>query len=294
MLQYRLLVLDLDGTLTNSQKIITPKTLKALFRAQEAGVKIVLASGRPTFGIEPIAKQMQLKKNGGYILSYNGGQIIDYQTGETLFQQSLPANEIPHLYEFAKKHNLAIMSYDGNDIVTENPEDEYVIIEAKINNMPIRGVESFLATIQHPVTKCLIVGEPTRLAEVEKIAKQEFGSNINLFTSAPYFLECVPPGIDKALSIDRLIKKLKLTKENVVACGDGYNDLSMIQFAGLGVAMGNAQNGVLEAADFITLSNDEDGVAYVINNYIFHRNKLRRMFNRDYWKLKWQNKKRKK
>jgi hydroxymethylpyrimidine pyrophosphatase-like HAD family hydrolase len=85
-----------------------------------------------------------------------------------------------------------------------------------------------------------------------------------------------------------------LTKENVVACGDGYNDLSMIQFAGLGVAMGNAQNGVLEAADFITLSNDEDGVAYVINNYIFHRNKLRRMFNRDYWKLKWQNKKRKK
>lgn len=104
----------------------------------------------------------------------------------------------------------------------------------------------------------------------------------------------MPPGIDKALSIDRLIKKLKLTKENVVACGDGYNDLSMIQFAGLGVAMGNAQNGVLEAADFITLSNDEDGVAYVINNYIFHRNKLRRMFNRDYWKLKWQNKKRKK
>ena len=269
MLQYRLLVLDLDGTLTNSQKVITPKTLKALFKAQEAGVKIVLASGRPTFGIEPIAKQLQLKDYGGYILSYNGGQIIDYQSGETLFQQSLPANEIPHLYEFAKKHNLAIMSYDGNDIVTENPDDEYVIIEAKINNMPIRGVESFLATIQHPVTKCLI-------------------------TSAPYFLECVPPGIDKALSIDRLIKKLKLTKENVVACGDGYNDLSMIQFAGLGVAMGNAQNGVLDAADFITLSNDEDGVAYVINNYIFHRNKLRRMFNGDFWKLKWQNKKRKK
>lgn len=293
-MQYKLLVLDLDGTLTNSKKIITPKTLKALFKAQEAGVKIVLASGRPTYGIEPIAKQLQLKKYGGYILSYNGGQIIDYKTGETLFQQVVPADEIPHLYEFSKKHGMAIMSYDGNDIVTENPDDEYVIIEANINNMPVRGVESFLATIQHPVTKCLIVGEPTRLAEVEKAAKLEFGETINLFTSAPYFLECVPPGIDKALSIDRLIKRLNMTKENVVACGDGYNDLSMIQFAGLGVAMGNAQSGVIDAADFITLSNDEDGVAYVINNYIFHRNKLRRMFSRDYWKLKWQTKKRKK
>lgn len=294
MSQYQLLVLDLDGTLTNSQKIITPKTLKALFRAQESGVKIVLASGRPTYGIEPIAKQLKLKQYGGYILSYNGGQIIDYKTGEILYRQSVPQNEIPHLYEFAKRHDLAIMSYDGNDIVTENPDDQYVIIEANINNMPVRGVESFLATIQHPVTKCLIVGEPTKLAEVEKVAKQEFGETINLFTSAPYFLECVPPGIDKALSIDRLIKKLNMTKDNVVACGDGYNDLSMIQFAGLGVAMGNAQSGVIDAADFVTLSNDEDGVAYVINNYIFHKNKLRRMCSRDYWKIKWQNRKRKK
>ena len=93
-MQYKILALDLDGTLTNTDKIITPRTKAALQAAAQKGVCIVLASGRPTVGIEPLAKELELEKYGGCILSYNGGKIIDCKTGETLVQYAFPANLI--------------------------------------------------------------------------------------------------------------------------------------------------------------------------------------------------------
>ena len=287
--QYKLIALDLDGTLTNSRKQITPKTLKALFRAQEAGVRVVLASGRPTPGIEPLVKQLQLEKYDGYILPYNGGEIISCATHQRIFQQILPHSEIPALYQTARQFGLSIISYDNDAILTETPNDKYVQIEAGINQMPVKGVSDFVATITWPVTKCLIVGEPSRVKLCEAEAKKTMGEKVNFFQSAPYFLECVAPGIDKAKSIERLIGRLGITQEQVVACGDGYNDLSMIEYAGLGVAMGNAQPGVLSRADMVTLTNDANGVAYVVKNHVFKTSKARRMIQPAYWRLRWQN-----
>lgn len=92
---YRLLVLDLDGTLTNSKKEISPRNLRTLLRLQQSGVRLVLASGRPTYGIVPLAEQLQMKENNGYILSYNGGEIIDWSTGELLYKNLLPDDVLP-------------------------------------------------------------------------------------------------------------------------------------------------------------------------------------------------------
>ncbi|MDO4163649.1 MAG: Cof-type HAD-IIB family hydrolase [Bacteroides sp.] len=261
---YRLLVLDLDGTLTNSRKEISPRNLDALIRLQQSGVRLVLASGRPTYGIAPLANQLQMKQYGGCILSYNGGEIIDWGTDELLYKNLLPNEVLPILYEAATRHRQAILTYDNEYVLTEHPNDEYVEKEAFLNKMKIKATDNFLQDAPVPLPKCLIVGHPDELVQTETELAERLQGQISVYRSEPFFLELVPLGIDKARSLSTLLDKLGLTREEMVAIGDGFNDLSMIQFAGMGVAMANAQEAVKQAADYVTLSNDEDGVAAAI------------------------------
>ncbi|MBR3896466.1 MAG: HAD family phosphatase [Bacteroidaceae bacterium] len=265
---YRIIVLDLDGTLTNSRKEITPRTRETLIRAQQQGIKVVLASGRPTYGIAPIANQLELDVYGGYILAYNGGEIIDWKTREVLHAQVLAPEVIPYMYRCAHENGFAIVTYRDNYVITETPDDEYVQKEAILNVMQTLRVDNFLEYIDFPIPKCLIVGEAERLHQLEKVMYEQLKETNEVYRSEPYFLELVPKGIDKAQSLEVLLKKIGISREEVIACGDGFNDLSMIRYAGLGVAMQNAQPIVREAADFITLSNDEDGVAHVVERFM--------------------------
>lgn len=202
---YEVIVLDLDGTLTNRDKIITPRTKEALMEAQRRGKKIVLASGRPTGGVLPLAEELSLKDYGGFILSFNGGMIMNCRTKEIIFSRLLP--------EEANKKIIY-------------------------------------------------------LALVEPKVKASLGKNFSVYRSEPYFLEILPKGIDKAQSLERLLEVIGFTREEMIACGDGYNDLSMIQYAGLGVAMENAVFPVRKAADYITDSNNDDGVAKVVEKFM--------------------------
>ena len=263
-MKYKLIVLDLDGTLTNSKKEITPRNRETLIRMQEQGIRLVLASGRPTYGIVPLANELRMNE---FILSYNGGEIINWETQEMVYENVLPNEVVPVLYECARTHQLSILTYDGAEIITENSQDPYVLKEAFLNKMAVRETNDFLTDITLPVAKCLIVGDADKLIPLEAELCLRLQGRINVFRSEPYFLELVPQGIDKALSLAVLLKEIGVAREEVIAIGDGYNDLSMIRFAGLGIAMGNAQEPVKKAADYITLSNEEDGVAEAINKF---------------------------
>ena len=266
-MKYKLIVLDLDGTLTNSKKEITPRNRETLIRMQEQGIRLVLASGRPTYGIVPLANELRMNEFGGFILSYNGGEIINWETQEMVYENVLPNEVVPVLYECARTHQLSILTYDGAEIITENSQDPYVLKEAFLNKMAVRETNDFLTDITLPVAKCLIVGDSDKLIPLEAELCLRLQGRINVFRSEPYFLELVPQGIDKALSLAVLLKEIGVAREEVIAIGDGYNDLSMIKFAGLGIAMGNAQEPIKKAADYITLSNEEDGVAEAINKF---------------------------
>lgn len=268
IMSYEILVLDIDGTLTNSEKIITERTKEALFALQERGHKVVLASGRPTPGIMPIAEQIRLKDFGGYILAYNGAKVLNCQTGEVIYQKSLPQESIKEIYGAAKEFKTGLLSYDQDGIITPEAPDEYIKIEAKINHLPVKQVDNFVEYINYPVNKCLMTADGLYLADVEVQMKKRFGNLLNIYRSEPFFLEIMPQSIDKAYSLGKLLETLGMTKDQMICCGDGYNDLSMIQYAGMGVAMANANEQVKEAADFITLSNDEDGVAHVIHKFM--------------------------
>ncbi len=267
---YEILILDIDGTLTNSKKEVSPKTLDAVIRAQEEGIKVVIASGRPTAGINKIAKTIKLDEYGGYVLSYNGAKITNFQTGEVVYNETLPEEMIPSIYEEAIDSHVGIITYEGNDAIAGNGIDKYNELEARINGIGLREVKDFPDYITFPINKCLLTGEPEHMAEVEQKMKERFGNFLNIFRSEPFFVEVMPQNIDKAYSLGKLLKHLDLERSQMIACGDGFNDLSMIKYAGLGVAMANAQEVVKQAADYITLSNDEDGVAKVIDKFMLN------------------------
>ena len=267
-MKYKVLVLDLDGTLTNSKKKITDYTKKILLNLQKKGVHIVLASGRPEYGIWPIAKELELEKYGGYILAFNGGKIVECSTKKTIFERTIEYSYVQEIYEQVKDKKVALLTYENDSLITETPKDFYVEKESFINKMKIKGVEDFIQYISFPITKCLITGDGTYLERLEKKLQEYFKDELSIYRSEPFFLEIMPQHIDKAYSLQKLLNSIGLTAEQMICCGDGYNDVSMIEYAGLGVAMENAQSIVKDSADFITRSNDEDGILHVIQTFM--------------------------
>ena len=268
-MDYQMLVLDLDGTLTNSRKELTEPTKQALIEIQEEGKKVVLASGRPINGIVPLAEKLNLSKYGGYMLSFNGARITQCSTGEIIYNRTLPADVIAPIYEITSTYpGLDILTYDGNQILSGIASNEYTEKESFINKMEIVQVPDFVSRLTFPVNKLLIAGEPSILEELMPHLQQKFHKLLNIYRSEPFFLEIMPQNIDKAYSLQKLLNSIGLTADSMICCGDGFNDISMIEYAGLGVAMENAQPIVKETADFITKSNDEDGILHVINTFL--------------------------
>lgn len=267
---YEMIVLDLDGTLTNRDKVITPRTKAALMEAMERGKKVVLASGRPTYGVMPLARELKLAEYGGYILAYNGGVIMDCQTEELVFSRMLPVEANHRIIELALKNRVDFLTYDGEVILTSNEENPYAKIESGINHLRLHQLEidEFFARVDFAVPKFLFVDDGDYLASVEPKVKAALGKNFSVYRSEPYFLEILPQGVDKAQSLERLLEVTGIKREEMIACGDGYNDLSMIKFAGLGVAMENGVLPVRKAADYITASNNEDGVGLVVEKFM--------------------------
>ncbi len=268
-MQYKLIALDLDGTLTNSKKEVSPRNKEAIRKAAEKGVKIILASGRPIVGVEPVADVLDLRKIGGYILAYNGGHIVDCSTGESLIRETIPEEYYADICTLKDRFDgFEILTYSHAGVIATSAADRYVNLEAKINRIPVFQPENLLSAIEGPVCKFLAVGEYEKLKEVQTYLKTKYPGKLNVFFSETYFLEIVPPGIEKAASLEKLLRKLGHTREELIACGDGLNDITMISYAGLGAVMENGQDALKERADYITDTNDNDGVAEVIEKFI--------------------------
>ncbi|MDR0795803.1 MAG: Cof-type HAD-IIB family hydrolase [Tannerella sp.] len=268
-MKYRLLVLDVDDTLLNHEKKITTRTKMALIKAQQLGVQIVLATGRPTCGVVPLAKQLELDKNKGFILTYNGGQIINMQSNEVVFEKRMDAEMLPFLEKKAKKNNCSLFTYRDDTIYTNDCDNKWIRQEAGLNGMQISYVSQLSESIDFNPFKCMLVGDDENsLIALESLWKKRLAGTLDAFRSEPYFLEIVPKYIDKANSLSILLERLQINTENIIAMGNGVCDVTMIQLAGFGVAMANAKESVKACADYVTESNDKDGVALVVEKFI--------------------------
>ena len=268
-MKYKLLVLDVDGTLLNNAKEISKRTLAALLKVQHMGVRIVLASGRPTSGLLPIAEQLELGNFGGFILAYNGCQVIKAGTGEVMFERHINPEQIPYLEKKARKNGFSIFTYHDEYILTDNADDLHIRKEAWLNHLKIMEEPEFSIAIDFAPCKCVLVSDDYEaLLGLENHWKRRLAGVLDVFPSEPYFLEVVPFGIDKANTLAVLMEQLGVTREEVIAIGDGVADVTMLQLAGKSVAMGHAQDSVKVCADYVTGSNDEDGVAQAVEKLI--------------------------
>ena len=268
-MKYKLLVLDVDGTLLNDEREISKRTLAALLKVQQMGVRIVLASGRPTYGLMPLAKTLELGNYGGFVLSYNGCQIIKAQNGEILFERRINPEMLPYLEKKARKNGFAIFTYHDDTLITDSPDNEYIKNEALLNNLKIIREDEFSTAIDFAPCKCMLVSDKEKaLIGLEQHWEKRLAGTLDAFRSEPYFLEVVPCGVNKANTLGALLEHLGVTREEVIAVGDGVCDVTMLQLAGMGVAMGHSQDSVKVCADYVTASNEEDGVAPAVEKLI--------------------------
>lgn len=268
-MKYKLLVLDVDGTLLNDEREISKRTLAALLKVQQMGVRIVLASGRPTYGLMPLAKTLELGNYGGFVLSYNGCQIIKAQNGEILFERRINPEMLPYLEKKARKNGFAIFTYHDDTLITDSPDNEYIKNEALLNNLKIIREDEFSTAIDFAPCKCMLVSDKEKaLIGLEQHWEKRLAGTLDAFRSEPYFLEVVPCGVNKANTLGALLEHLGVTREEVIAVGDSVCDVTMLQLAGMGVAMGHSQDSVKVCADYVTASNEEDGVALAVEKLI--------------------------
>ncbi|HWJ79818.1 MAG TPA: Cof-type HAD-IIB family hydrolase [Niallia sp.] len=267
---YKMIVLDMDDTLLRDDHTISEVTKKALMDAQELGVKVVLASGRPTYAMNGVASELHLSDYGSYILSFNGAKITNCKTREEVFSSTLPPETVHKLFELSVRENVWIHTYVGDEIITQE-NNPFTEIEAQITGLPIKTVQNFKEAILEPVVKVLMVKEEDHLQKVEALLQNELSTELSVMRSKPFFLEFTELGVTKGTSLSMLIDKLGIKREEVIAMGDSYNDVAMIEFAGLGVAMGNAPDDVKAISDYVTDTNNHDGVAKVVQKFILDK-----------------------
>ena len=269
-MDYKLLALDVDGTLLNSQNEISKRTRETLIKAEQMGIRIVLVSGRPPFGLQKIAEQLDLKNHEGYIIAYNGSQIINATDGKILFEKRVNPELLPYLERKSREYKFPIFTYKDNQLITDTPDNAHIRHEAEINGMEIVYEPEFSICVDFAPCKVVLVSdEEESMQGLYGRWKFRMGGTVEVHRSEKFFLEVLPVGVDKSMALSFLMDHLNVKSEEVAAFGDGIRDVGMLQIAGQSIAMGNAVESVRACADVITDTNDNDGVAKIIEKAFF-------------------------
>jgi Cof subfamily protein (haloacid dehalogenase superfamily) len=266
--QYKMIVVDMDDTLLTDDHIISEENKEMIFKAQEMGVYVVLASGRPTSAMTAYAKELKMDYYNSFMISFNGSTITDLKEDKILFEHALTKEQIHSLYDFSQQNNTHIITYLGEQIISER-HSEYIDIESTITGLELLIVPSFKDAVTTSAVKCLLLEEPSYLKSVEAVLKDAM-PDLSVCMSKPFFLEAAPNGIDKGAAIRVLAEKLNIHQSEIIAIGNAGNDLTMIQYAGLGVWVDNVDAELREFGDVIVASNNNHGVAEVIKRYILN------------------------
>lgn len=264
---YKLIAMDMDGTLLNEKKQISEKTREAIMKAKEKGVKIVLASGRPLEGIERYLEELELKSGEDYVLSFNGCLVQNTVTKQTIMKKTLKGRDLHYLYEISKNIGVNIHAFSKMGCITPTLT-KYSEVEGNINGIPVHVITYNEVDEAEDITKIMMVDEAEVLEQAIKNLPEEVYKRYTVVRSAPYFLEFLNKEGNKGAGVKALAEHLGITEQEIICVGDAGNDLHMIEYAGLGVAMGNAFEEVKEIADYITKSNEEDGIVEVIEKFI--------------------------
>ncbi|PKH03286.1 Cof-type HAD-IIB family hydrolase [Psychromonas sp. MB-3u-54] len=265
---YKLVVLDMDGTLLNSQKEITSRVRTAINAAKGIGIKVVLASGRPIDGMLPALEALGLNTNDDYVLTCNASLTLNAGSKEVIRSEFLTGQDARDIYHLSVKLGVNTHAYSAKQGLITPKISKYTEHEADINQIEINICDFTTLAPDDEMLKIMMIDEAEALTAAINRLPDSFQEKYSMAQSAPFFYEFMSKKSGKANGVAALADYLGLTHEEVICVGDAGNDLEMLQYAGLGIAMANATEDVKAVADYITLSNDQDGVAHVFEKFV--------------------------
>ena len=267
-MDYKLIAMDLDGTLNNDQKTITEITKAALMAAQERGIRLALASARPSPGLFKERDILRLQDYNGILMSYNGGRIVDAATGRVLFETSMELNQTKQVLRRLEELPVTPILDDGVQFYVADKNGYKVDYECKNNQMTCSEVGNLADFLSFAPIKILMSVQPEELPKVQQQIAAFLPEELTVVQTAAFYLEVIPKVINKGQGIRDICAVLGIQPAQVISFGDAANDIPMLREAGMGVAMGNASDAVKAAADMVTLSNNDDGIAAALEKLL--------------------------
>ncbi len=294
---YKLLVIDMDGTLLSNNKEISKENISAIKKAKQKGVKVVIASGRTIQGIENYLEELDLISKDNYSVVCSGAMVIN-NTKEKIIQcDSISYEDFKYVFDLVKQLNINLNMYSDESILIHS-SNYFSKIDSIANNIPLQMMDFNTLKEDTLITKIMLINEDlSMLGDIQaafpnvvvkdigiKAKKdydkdlftdmsklpQEFLEKFTVSKVAPYIVEVMKKDSSKRSGIEKIAEEFKIKPHEVICIGDSGNDEQMIEYAGLGVAMGNAFPEIKEIADYVTYSNEENGVAHVIDKFILH------------------------
>ena len=248
----QLVAIDIDGTLLNSKREITPEVFSAIQDAKAAGVKIIIATGRPIAGVQKLLKELNLNQPDNYVITFNGGLVQETSTGQELIKETLAYDDYLDIELLSRKLGVHMHAITKDGIYTANRNiGKYTIYESSLVNMPV-----FYRTPEEMLNKEIVKCMP------------ELSQKYTLVKSAPFYLEIMKKTVSKGTAVLHLASKLGFSKDQIMAIGDEENDRAMLEAVDHPVAMANGNPSIKKIARYITKSNDESGVAYAIREWV--------------------------
>ncbi|OUS71896.1 hydrolase [Paenibacillus sp. MY03] len=261
---YKLIAIDVDDTLLTDELTVTDGTRRAMEAAIEAGVTVTLATGRMFASAQQIARQIELNVP---IITYQGALVKTLLDGQVLYERNVPTDAALALHEYCVKHGLHLQLYVDDELYGTEDNDR-IKAYSRLSNIPYRIEPDFDKLITKPLNKMLIIDDPARLDAIALELAPLIGDRVHITKSKAHYLEFMHKEGTKGHALRFMAEHLGCSMEQTIAMGDAWNDREMIQAAGLGVAMANAIDALKEIADYVTLSNNEEGVRHVIEKFI--------------------------
>lgn len=266
---YKLIAIDIDGTLLNSNREITQEVAETIQAVREKGIKVVLCTGRPIGGIKPFVSELGLHDEGDYAITFNGALVQNMYTEKMVSGNFLTYDDLKALYELSEQVHSPMHYFDLHDMYTPNKQiNRYTVYESFASDVSLHYQTFAEVPKDIQIPKVMFIEEEERLNEIIAAIPASFKERYMMVQSTTFFLEIMDSMVSKGSAVKQLAEKLSIPRSKIMCIGDNDNDLSMIEYAGCGVAMANATTGVKEAADFHTLSNDEDGVAHALKELV--------------------------
>lgn len=264
----KLIALDIDGTILNSHQQLLEEVKTTLQQKRKEGVRIVLCTGRPEMGVMPLLQEIGLTTEDDYIITFNGAIVQNVATKEVLIEHTLSIDDFYRFAYLSQKLNIHMHTEDKDHLYTFNRDiSEYTVYESSLTKMPLHYRAINEMPMDMEISKMMFIDTPEKLNHAIQHIPSHYFDEYELVHSMPFFFEILNKKATKGNALKDLAEKLNIKQEEVMAIGDQMNDKSMIEYAGQGIAMGNAVEAIKNIAQHVTKTNDEAGVAYAIKKW---------------------------